>query len=511
MMKTPFRPVCLLLLLALLLHGVEGAAQSKSAKKPASSVKKTTQASKGRQSKSVKTISNKSLTANRQKQGGRAVPVKEAKKSQKTKGNTKAVPAKKSEAKGSREKKKSDKNQRAAAPPQTRALKLKQEELEKLRHDIQEYEARLARSRKQERSTLERLDDFGRQTDLIKRLVSHLNVQVNDDERSVQAAQSNLKDAETSLEKLQSRYARSVVNAYKRGKLHDTELLLSSTSLNQMFIRAKYLRAFTARQRAEAIQIRERKREIEARKRELEDRLATRQQTLTEKHREESRLKGKVEEHKTLLDKVRQDKAEYQRELGRKQAAAAKIERLIADLIENDRMRRADERRKKGTSTASGRHAGSSKAETEISDLPSRAISQTAFGRLKGRLPWPVVQGVLVGTFGNQVNPRFGTVMFSNGIDIKAPTGAAVRSVADGIVRRLFFIPGYGNLVIINHNDDFHTVYTHLSNIAVRMEQKVKAGQTIARVSDGVSGSQIHFELWRSKQKQNPLSWLSGR
>lgn len=389
---------------------------------------------------------------------------------------------------------------------------MRQEELEKLRKDIREYEDRIARSKREERSTVGRLDDYDNQTTLIKRLVSHLSAQVDVNQQEIQSAKRDLLAAQKALERIKERYTRSIVQIYKRGPIHDTELLLSSMSLNQMFIRAKYLRAYASKHRVDADEVNARRRMVEEKKTILEDKVDRQQKTIDEKQHEEGVLQRKIVEHQDLLDKVRKDKLAYQQELKRKQAAAARIERLIADLIERERLKRLAEAKKKNTSLANAdRSAKSRRFDNKITSLPDRPISETAFGRLKGRLPWPVSQGALSGGFGEQVNPRLGTVTSSLGIDINTPVGSSVRAVADGSVSVISFIPGYGNIIILSHEDGFYTVYAHVTDVSVREGQRVKAGNTIARSGESLAGPVVHFEVRRQRQIHNPLHWLAGR
>jgi len=390
-------------------------------------------------------------------------------------------------------------------------IKLKKYELDKIRQEIKSYELRLAESKRAERSTLNRLDDYDRQTSLIRTLVSQLGVQVNDNQREIKVVQSNLVSEQKELERLQRRYARTIVTAYKRGRTHDTELLLAAASINQMFIRARYLKAFTLRQKTAVDDIRRTQEAIRTQQLLLEDKLVRQQQTMQEKKSEESVLQKKVVEHKSLLNKLREDQDSYAAQLQRKQQAANKIERLVADLIERERVKRLEQRRSPSSTASSDNSTIKRGLNTKITALPSRPNSQTAFGRLKGRLPWPVSHGAVIGSFGEQVNPRLGTVTISNGIDIRVPEGSAVCSVADGEVSMVYFIAGYGNLVIVNHDDGFFSVYAHLAQINVRDGQKLKAGQTLATSGEGISGPQLHFEIWRERNKQNPLSWLAGR
>lgn len=387
--------------------------------------------------------------------------------------------------------------------------------MEKIRSDIREYEKRLASGKARERSTLERLDDMDRQTTLIRTLLSNLNAQIEENERDIQKAKHEIEAAERELARLKAAYGRSIVSVYKRGRLHDTELLLSSRSLNLMIIRSRYLKSFTLRQRAQADEIRTKKDALTEQRIALETKLQAQQQRVGEKKREESVLAARTAEHKILLDEVRKDNAQALDLLRRRQAAANRIERLIADMVERDRQKQlaAAAARTKSAKGSKGAKGGTTTATAgaRIADLPSVPISATVFGRLKGRLPWPVTSGAVVGGFGEQIHKRLGTVTVSNGIDIEVPPGTAVRSIADGTVSSISFIPVFGSLIIINHDDGFRTVYAHVTDIAVSMNQRVKAGAVIARSGEGVIGPQVHFELWRDRTKQNPLNWLSPR
>jgi murein hydrolase activator len=409
--------------------------------------------------------------------------------------------------------KKKSKEQKSKNEPRgaSREVRMKQDELDRLKQEIKDYESKITESRKKEKNALNRIGDYEKQIVLLKKLVAQLSSGIERNEHEIDAAKGILVKTETELQKLRNAYARYVVSLYKKGRTHDSELLLSSASLNQMFIRAKYLKAFSLKHRSRTEAIREKKIQIEQDKNRLEVKLNMQKKAVSEKQTEETHLQKKTVEHKDLLDKVRQDKAEYEKQLRRKQIAAQKLERMIGDIIEKDRQKRLAELKKRNAATRSGKGAPRKSTEEKITSLPSVPISKTAFGKLRGRLPWPVSQGSVIGTFGEQTNPRIGTITINNGIDIKVPVGTAVHAVADGEVTMVSFIPGFGNLAIINHKDGFFTVYASLTTLSVRESQKVKAGQTIAKSGEGVSGPAVHFELYRERQKQNPLTWLSKR
>ena len=122
----------------------------------------------------------------------------------------------------------------------------------------------------------------------------------------------------------------------------------------------------------------------------------------------------------------------------------------------------------------------------------------------KGKLDWPV-QGKVVKSFGRQWNPRLNTTLDNPGIDISARATLPVKSVFDGYVSTITFIAGYGTTVIIDHNNSYYTVFTHLENLLISENMNVKEGQNIGYVSND---NIIHFEIWGNNQKLNPEKWL---
>ena len=96
------------------------------------------------------------------------------------------------------------------------------------------------------------------------------------------------------------------------------------------------------------------------------------------------------------------------------------------------------------------------------------------------------------------------------GLDIKVEAGAAVHSVADGKVTAVTWQRGRGNLIIINHSDGYYTVYTHLDEIFVNLQQTVTAGQVVGTVGEtgSLEGPLLHFQIWRKFTHLNPEIWL---
>lgn len=394
---------------------------------------------------------------------------------------------------------------------QTREISKKERELQKLRNDINAYEARLRDSEQRERSTLGRLDNLEQQATLIRKLVQKLKDEEQQITKEIMLAKSSIAELERQLQFLKSHYAGYVRSVYKNGRVYDLELLFSSRSINQMYIRIEYLKKFSDQRAADLQRIAQKKNEVERQDDQLQESLVEERRLLAEKTKEEQSLKKKTSQRHQVLRQIRKDKKSYRQELSRKTAAVEKIEQIIADLIENETIRLEEARKKREAAAARERaRQKENLASAATTEVPILDIEPTGtFAQRKGRLRWPVSSGVITSRFGNQTHPVLKTVTQNSGVDINIKVGTNVAAVAEGEVSILSFIPGYGNVVILNHYNGFRTVYAHLSEINVVELQKVNEGDIIGKSGDTIAGSLLHFEIWRERQKQNPELWLA--
>lgn len=122
----------------------------------------------------------------------------------------------------------------------------------------------------------------------------------------------------------------------------------------------------------------------------------------------------------------------------------------------------------------------------------------------KGKLAW---QWPFIGNIINYFSAS------NKGIDIAGMKGNIIKSAAPGkIVYAGNALRGYGNLIIINHNDDFLSAYAHNDSILVKEGDVVKAGQSIAKMGDTDSKNVcLHFEIRYKGQSVNPLNYLPKR
>lgn len=372
-------------------------------------------------------------------------------------------------------------------------LKKRQAELQSIREQIKQFEDKIQRHQKNEQATLELLDSYDRKATLLRKLIFKLRNQEKAMQESVTVTRAEIKRLESQLGFLKNHYAHYVASAYKSGQLYDIELLLASQSINQFYVRAEYLRRFSEQRKNDIGKIRTKKNEIEDKEALLQEELSEERRLIAEKGAEEDRLSLLVADRTQVLQQIRKDKKNAQRELDRRLQSAKELERLIADLIDQERVkaeRRAAEQQRAGK-------------------LPQPSGSGAAFEAKRGKLRWPVSEGEVVARFGNQRHPTLKTITQNTGIDIAVKPGTSVTAVADGEVATIWWLPSYGNIIIIDHSGGYRTVYSHLADIRVTQGDQVKEGESIGTSGESLDGPRLHFELWKEREKQNPELWLS--
>jgi len=206
-----------------------------------------------------------------------------------------------------------------------------------------------------------------------------------------------------------------------------------------------------------------------------------------EAKREQAEVDREVAKRRTILAKVRDERAYHERIVGELTEAAQRLEAFIREL-------QAKQRRL-----------------AKVPPPPKGGIEAptVGFGSLKGRLPWPT-EGRIVTGFGAQVHPRFGTRTFRNGVDIEAAVGREVAAVHAGHIVYTGWFKGYGNLIIVDHGNEYYTLYAHIAEIEAREGEDVRQGQRIGTVGDtgSLAGPRLYFEVRYQGRPLDPEQWL---
>ena len=376
----------------------------------------------------------------------------------------------------------------AASAQDTRAQEEKKARLER---EIAIIDKQLAENASQCSSMLTDLS-------LIRKKISNRKALVSESARvsrqysdSIYLAQKEINRLQARVDTLTAHYSKLVLSAYKN---RDSRIwymyMFASDNLGQAFRRFGYFRNLSSQMQNEAKSIRA-----------MQDELALKQERLAllkkdaeavraERKKELDNLKKDESKADNVVKKLQKDRKKYQSQLASKKKEIDALNREIARLIAN-------------AMNKDGQKSSSKKPKAPV-DMKLDA----EFSKNKGKLPWPA-DGPVVSRFGKHYHPVYNNLELppNNGVDIALAKGEHVKAVFDGVVSQVLVMPGYNQCVLVQHGNYF-TLYCKMKNIAVKAGDKVKTGQLIGDI-DTINGqTQLHFEVWKGKDPQNPETWL---
>lgn len=277
---------------------------------------------------------------------------------------------------------------------------------------------------------------------------------------------------------------------YMNGSVSYLDVLLSANSFSDFIDRFQNLRTIVGKD-TEILQANERDKEAITQK---EAEIKTQLAQVTDMHREkaaiEATLQKNLKQKEVTIASLTKEGQKQENISEEEEAALEKLvkdkQALYAKLAEE---KRKEEAKKKGTAAASKPvYAG-------------------------GKLQWPLtINGTISSEFGYRVDPIKKVNKLHKGMDIAAPKGTPVLSADEGTVILASWVSGYGNAVVVDHNNGLVTWYGHMSAISVSEGDSVKRGGKVGEVgSTGDStGNHLHFEVRKDNgdTPTNPRPYL---
>ena len=283
------------------------------------------------------------------------------------------------------------------------------------------------------------------------------------------------------IDEIKESYKKRSISLYKNKDLKFSNYIFNSNSFSQMIYRLKYFNIISEINKESVQKIKTTQNFNKKKTGEITSLLKNVGESKKNRAKEINNLRDKKNFQEKLLNDIRKEEKDIKNEINKKIQQVNALEKLRKKIIED---------KKKFN-------------EQQLASLKSitRDIRQ-----YKGKLNWPV-DGKIVKSFGPQWNPKLNTTLDNPGIDISARSTLPVKSVFDGYVSTITFILGYGTTVIIDHNNNYFTVFTHLENLLISEDTLVREGQNIGYVSNE---NIIHFEIWGNNQKLDPQKWLKN-
>lgn len=308
--------------------------------------------------------------------------------------------------------------------------------------------------------------------------LSRLSRQIEDQRAAVSQTEAERDDAAKRADAQRAVLAEQVRAAYQIGRQGRTKLLLNQedpVAVGRVLTYYDYVAKARSERIKGFIALIERLNALEA---DLADKLAAL-----------SRLRDQREES---LDKVEQTRA-------LREAALTRLEERIRDGREEVRQLKADEARLTDLLES---------LQDLLADIPLDLGDNLPFAKRRGSLDWPL-RGRVLAAFGS---PKAGSLRWK-GLWIGADAGAPVEAVAPGRVAYVGWMHRYGLLVILEHGDNFYTLYGHNQTAYKQVGEWVRGGEKLAEAgnSGGHRNTGVYFELRQGKRAVDPISWLGKR
>ena len=401
----------------------------------------------------------------------------------------------------------------------------KRKELEAKRKELQlkieENKKKLAQTKKEESNSLKQLNVLGQQIQTRTQIIDHIGQEAFELSIQIDGQKRALYNLQNDLQKLKEDYARNIVAAYKKRNMNEQMMFVfNSKSFFEAYRRIKYLNQYGHfRLQQSKLILNTQKSIIEA----INEMIAIKNQKtnlIGLKETEKKELEIDKKEESQLLSKLQQQVNSIKAQIARQEKMDRELNKAIGDLIAKEiaeakkaeeKKRKAEEARRLAQAKKNNTVAEPQKQQTTNSYLSQNDLDLSKnFEDNKGKLPWPVDGGSIVGKFGTSEHPELKGVMKKNlGIDIKTKAGSPVKAVFKGTVVRTFPIPGLDFVVLINHGE-YYSVYARLEEVNVVKGQKVNTKDIIGKVITNPEDQQtiLHFEIYKQTNLQDPAKWL---
>lgn len=367
--------------------------------------------------------------------------------------------------------------------------------IKSIQKDIKLAEKLLKETSKNKETTINQVTLLQTQIAQREDLIKTYQSQVNALNKDIKKNKNGIAAAKKDLALFQKEYADLLVIAYRnKGKTNNLMFIFSSEDFNQAIRRIRYIQELNdlVKEKIEEIKntqdkINKQLNKNENNKKEIEKVLAK------EKEERASLVKDRDKLNKDLAS-LKKKETQIQKDIKTKEDEAKKLKKQIEKIIAEE-IKKAKEREEQ---------AKKNNTKSVDYNLSSN------FAQNKGKLPYPVEQGIITGRYGLSPHPTQKKVTVNNnGIDISTTSGARARSVFDG---EICFVTSQGsnNVILIRHGLYF-TLYSNIEKVFVKVGDKVSTGQEIGRIHTNVSDGKttLHFEIWQeNKTTVNPALWI---
>ena len=363
-----------------------------------------------------------------------------------------------------------------------------------LTKEISQINSLILDSRKKSKNLANELEDIQLKISVRDKLININNSQLNNLTNIIYNQTEKLSDLEKELIKLKEEYEQIIYSSYKKKSTQmKLMFLFASENINQAFKRFQYFKQYSKYRKKQADKIVLIQTQISQTIDSLQIRKNNKQNIIDENREVKETLTKEKQLQNTLFKNLLKNQKNYALEINEKEKQTRLIDNEIQKLI-----RLAIAKSNKNNNS------------TNFALTPEGRLISTNFQANKGRLPWPLKQGVVVRRFGTQPHPVVRTTTInSNGISLATSPNSVAYSVFDGEVLSVYGFSGGNPGVLIRHGK-YISNYQNLSSIFVKKGDKINANDEIGIVftNESTGKTVLKFNIFNELKPENPTIWL---
>lgn len=348
-------------------------------------------------------------------------------------------------------------------------------ELAQVKSNINKINRWLERANKEKSGLTAALEQQERKIDALSKSIRHSNAKIAVHAKALKKQETALKKQTQALKKQRTFLVKQLQLAYLHGNQSQAKLLLNSDNPQEL-ARDMHFFAYINTARNEKIEefqtiineIKDTERKIISEKKQLHDQRTTQKQN-------QLKLKKEQKSRQKVLAKLQANIKNNAQRLKKMRADQKRLENLLREL------------------------------ENAIVNIPV-PDDAAPFYKQKAKLPWPI-KGKILARFGSRLAQG---KLKLNGISIGSQSNQAVKAVHSGRVIFSNWIRGFGLLIIVDHGNNYMSLYGNNKSLAKETGDWVRAGETLSYVGQSSAKTEtgLYFEIRKNGKPLNPSRWL---
>lgn len=369
-----------------------------------------------------------------------------------------------------------------------------------LQKDIEYTNQLLIETKNNKKLSLNQLVTLNKKINVREELIATISNEIAILNKQISQTNSSIDELRKQLQKLKDEYAKMIYYAYRNRDAYSRLMFVfASKNFDQAFMRLKYMQQYTDYRHKQATMIETTQTLLNEKIQQLEEKKSEKRSLLTNEQTEKQNLTNEKTEKQQIFSQLQDKEKQLKKDLEKKKKDAERLQQAIQRIIEEE-ITKAKEKAK-----------NEKKPEPKGLVLTSEALElSSSFSNNKGKLPWPVIKGIIIEKFGVHPHPLMPDInITNNGVDISTSKGSLARTVFEGEVTGVATIPASGKVVIVRHGE-YLSVYANLNEVFVKTGDKVKTKQNIGSViyDENDAKTELHLEIWKGQTKLDPELWL---